>query len=200
MTSFSNPQEANTLVLQGGGALGAYQAGAYEALEAEGRAPDWIAGISIGAINAAIIAGNEPGHRIAKLRQFWELVSSGLQGSQLVPGQKSRTIFNETSAWFSTLLGIPGFFSPRLLPPVLHSPGSPGALSYYDSAPLKTTLQELIDFDILNGAGPRISIGAVHIKTGNIIYFDSREQRLGVEHIMASGALPPGLPPCHDRW
>lgn len=191
----NHPHERNALVLQGGGALGAYQAGAYEALEAEGRAPDWIAGISIGAINAAIIAGNKPHHRIAKLRQFWELVSSGLQGNQLVPGQTSRTIFNETSAWFATLLGIPGFFSPRLLPPIFQSPGSPGALSYYDTAPLKTTLEELIDFDILNGPGPRTSVGAVHIKSGNIIYFDSREQRLGVEHIMASGALPPGLPP-----
>ena len=187
--------ESNALVLQGGGALGAYQAGAYEALEAEGRAPDWIAGISIGAINAAIIAGNTAHHRVAKLRQFWELVSSGLQGSQLVPGQTSRTIFNETSAWFATLIGIPGFFTPRLLPPMFQIPGSPGALSYYDTAPLKATLEELIDFDILNSTGPRTSVGAVNIKSGNIVYFDSNERRLGVEHIMASGALPPGFPP-----
>ena len=196
MNSFNqHPKERNALVLQGGGALGAYQAGAYEALESFGKAPDWIAGISIGAINAAIIAGNKPHHRIARLRQFWEQVSSSLQGSQMLPGETGRTVFNETSAWFAILMGIPGFFAPRLVPPVFQAPGSPGAVSYYDTAPLKATLEELIDFDVLNTTGPRVSIGAVNIRSGNIVYFDSRERRLGVEHIMASGALPPGLPP-----
>jgi NTE family protein len=189
--------ECIALVLQGGGALGAYQAGAFAALESEGKTPDWIAGISIGAINAAIIAGNRPEHRVARLRQFWERVSSGLTGSQVVPGEAGRTLFNDASAWLATLMGIGGFFTPRLVPPAFQPPGSPGALSYYDTGPLKRTLEELIDFEALNRRelGLRLSVGAVNIKSGNFAYFDSAERRIGAEHIMASGALPPGFPP-----
>jgi NTE family protein len=196
MSDGSGPRPENhVLVLQGGGALGAYQAGAYEALAANGRAPGWLAGISIGAINAAIIAGNLPANRVDKLRQFWNLVSSGLSGAPILPGDKGRTLFNETSAWLASALGIPGFFSPRLVPPVFQAKGTLGALSYYDTFPLKETLSELIDFRLINNGGPRLSIGAVHIKTGNIIYFDSAAREIRVEHIMASGALPPGFPP-----
>jgi NTE family protein len=193
--SAANQCESHVLVLQGGGALGAYQAGAYEALAAYDKAPNWLAGISIGAINAAIIAGNPPEKRIERLRQFWERVSSSLPGSQILPGDKGRTLFNETSAWLASALGVPGFFSPRFVPPFFQSRGTPEALSYYDTTPLRETLCELIDFNLINNGGPRLSIGAVHIKTGNIIYFDSRVREIRVEHVMASGALPPGFPP-----
>src|SRR5260221_8002973 len=114
----ANQSERHVLVLQGGGALGAYQAGAYEALASYGKTPGWLAGISIGAINAAIIAGNPPDKRVARLRQFWERVSSTLPGAQILPGDKGRTLFNETSAWLASALGVPGFFSPRYVPPV----------------------------------------------------------------------------------
>jgi NTE family protein len=194
----SRPRSASeccALVLQGGGALGAYQAGAFEALAAAGISPEWIAGISIGAINAGIIAGNKPELRTPRLRQFWEGLSSDLLGIQTLPGDAGRTIFNDVSAWFATTMGISGFFSPRFIPPMLQPPDSPGALSFYDTAPLKRTLENLIDFDLLNKTGPRLSIGAVNIKSGNFVYFDSRDRRIGVEHILASGALPPGFPP-----
>lgn len=209
----SSSAERSVLVLQGGGALGAYQAGAYEALAAAGHSPDWIAGVSIGAINAAIIAGNPPERRVAGLHQFWDRVSSGLQGAQALPGVDGRLAFNETSAWLAFVTGIPGFFTPRnpfvsanplvsampwlaaFTPPWLPKPEAIDGLSYYDTAPLRQTLTEIIDFDLLNRKGPRLSIGAVQVKSGNLVYFDSAEQRIGPEHIMASGALPPGFPP-----
>ncbi len=188
-------QEQIILVLQGGGALGAYQAGAYEGLCAAAQDPHWVAGISIGAINAAIIAGNTPDHRMIRLKDFWHRVSSGLQGSLLLPNQQGRTAFNEVSSWFSMLYGIPGFFSPRALSPVFASPGSESAISYYDTSPLRKTLLELVDFDLLNSGQMRVSVGAVNVLTGNFHYFDTTKERLGPEHIMASGALPPGFPP-----
>ena len=113
------PQEKIILVLQGGGALGAYQAGAYEALSEHGFAPQWIAGISIGAINGAIIAGNAPENRVQRLRIFWERVSSGLQGIPLMGDGHHRTAFNDASALLSLQFGVPGFFEPRFPPPVL---------------------------------------------------------------------------------
>jgi NTE family protein len=197
--------EKHVLVLQGGGALGAYQAGAYEALAAAGVAPEWVAGISIGSINAAIIAGNAPENRVGKLRSFWETVSSGLQGASLIPGTQGRSLFNEASSWLATLYGIPGFFSPRFVPPAFAWPGTDAALSYYDTAPLKETLHGLIDFNILNKkGGMRVSMGAVNVRSGNFRYFDSRKDTLTAEHIMASGALPPGFPPVviegHAYW
>jgi NTE family protein len=200
-------REQPVLVLQGGGALGAYQAGAYEALAAGGQTPEWIAGISIGAINAAIIAGNTPANRVARLREFWETVSSGLQGFLALPGNDGRQLFNETSSWLATVGGIPGFFAPRhaldlampwlsaFTSPWLPKGGETDLLSYYDTTPLRQTLENLIDFELLNTKGPRLSVGAVHIKSGNLAYFDSATQRIGPEHIMASGALPPGFPP-----
>ncbi len=187
--------EKQILVLQGGGALGAYQAGAYEALATAGLEPEWIAGISIGAINAAIIAGNTPENRVTKLRAFWDRVSSGLQGASFLPGAHGRSLFNETSSWLTTLFGIPGFFSPRFPPPAFASPGTDGAMSFYDTAPLRQTLGELIDFKILNGSGKRISVGAVDVKSGNFKFFDTAKDTLTADHIMASGALPPGFPP-----
>jgi NTE family protein len=187
--------EKQVLVLQGGGALGAYQAGAYEALATAGLAPDWIAGISIGAINAALISGNLPENRVKRLREFWQEVSSGLQGSSLLPGNRGRSIFNETSSWLTSLFGIPGFFAPRFPPPAFALPGTDAALSYYDTTPLRATLAELVDFNVLNTNGVRMSVGAVNIKSGNFKFFDSRKHQITADHIMASGALPPGFPP-----
>ncbi len=187
--------EKLVLVLQGGGALGAYQAGAYEALSAAGLEPDWIAGISIGAINAALIAGNKPENRVKRLRAFWEKLSSGLQGHSLLPGDHGRSIFNETSSWMATLFGIPGFFTPRLPPPAFALPGTDAALSFYDTGPLRATLAELVDFNILNTNGMRVSVGAVNVQSGNFRYFDTTKEKFSADHIMASGALPPGFAP-----
>ncbi|MFM9939361.1 MAG: patatin-like phospholipase family protein [Hyphomicrobiaceae bacterium] len=188
-------QEKTVLVLQGGGALGAYQAGAYEGLSEAGITPSWIAGISIGAINAAIIAGNPPDQRVGKLRSFWEQVSSGLRGNPFLPGEFARSFFNEMTAATSALFGVPGFFEPRLPSPLFAPPGSPGALSLYQTAPLRESLMSLVDFALIKTGSVRLSVGAVNIRTGNFVYFDSAERDLAPEHVMASGALPPGFPP-----
>jgi len=189
-----NSNEKTVLVLQGGGALGAYQAGAYEALDEFGYQPDWVAGISIGAVNAAIIAGNPAERRISRLRAFWEQVSSRLLGEPFFPGSNARAAFNEASAAMVSAGGVPGFFAPRFPPAVLMPAGSPEATSVYDTAPLRETLQELVDFKELNGGAMRLSVGTVNVTTGNFAYFDTAERTLGPEHIMASGALPPGFP------
>jgi NTE family protein len=189
------PDETMVLVLQGGGALGAYQAGAYEALTEAGYLPRWLAGISIGAINSAIIAGNPPDRRVRRLRQFWELVSSRLSGWPLAGDDASRKVFNETSAAMVAASGVPGFFEPRFPPAVFMPTGSREAISYYDTGPLKATLREIVDFDVLNSGSTRLSVGAVQVKSGNMKYFDTNRQRIAPEHIMASGALPPGFPP-----
>ena len=186
--------EKRVLVFQGGGALGAYQAGAYDALAQSGEMPEWIAGISIGAINAAIIAGNKPELRVARLRAFWDKLSSGLQGASLIPGTQGRSAFNEMSSWMATMFGIPGFFNPRLISPLFSWPGTDGALSFYDTSPLRDTLNELVDFDLLNSGKTRLSVGAVNVKTGNFRYFDTTKDRITADHILASGALPPGFP------
>jgi NTE family protein len=208
MMNPANPAPATTpakaqrvLVLQGGGALGSYQAGAYQALCRSDFEPDWIAGISIGAINAAIIAGNEPAKRVARLKEFWEMVSSG---SPWVPvpitkGDRERSLYNETSAAVIATFGTPGFFTPRIPPAPLWPKGSPEAQSYYDTAPLRRTLERLVDFDRINDLKCRLSVGAVGVTSGNLKYFDNVEfnklgKRFGPEHVMASGALPPGFP------
>lgn len=190
--------ETIALVLQGGGALGAYQAGAYAALDAAGYHPDWIAGISIGAINAAIIAGNPPDLRVARLRDFWETVSANLPMTFDI-AEAAWAPFHHASAATTLMQGAPGFFKPRFPPPWTW-PQHTATMSFYDTAPLRETLERLVDFDLLNrgepGPGrPRISVGAVNIQTGNFAYFDNARQRIAPEHIMASGALPPGLPP-----
>ncbi len=187
--------EKNVLVLQGGGALGAYQGGAYEALAAGGLEPEWVAGISIGAINSAIIAGNPPERRVKRLREFWELVSSHLTLPPLATDNTSRKLFNETSAALVASTGAPGFFEPRVPPAVFMPPGTVQAISIYDTAALKSTLLQLVDFDLLNSGKVRYSVGAVEVATGNMQYFDSANQEIKPEHIMASGALPPGFPP-----
>ena len=190
------------MVLQGGGALGAYQAGVYEALLENDSELDWVAGVSIGAINAALIAGNAPGQRVARLREFWNEVSSG--PAQNVPLHwGDRSLLNQWSATSAALLGIPGFFRPRADPSLMLGGAAP-VLSYYDTAPLKATLERLVDFDRINGREMRLSVGAVNVRSGNSIYFDNAAQAIGVEHVMASGALPPGFPPVNidgqDYW
>jgi NTE family protein len=182
------------LVLQGGGALGAYQAGVYATLAEGGYEPDWIAGISIGAINGAIIAGNPPERRAERLRGFWEHITNQV-AARPCGGDLLRGLFNEWSALASLASGVPGFYRVRMPSPWLQPSGSDGALSLYDTAPLRTTLDAFVDFDLLNGGSPRLSVGAANIRKGNSVYFDTRERRLGPEHIMASAALPPGFPP-----
>jgi NTE family protein len=190
--------ESVALVLQGGGALGAYQAGMYERLLEADIEPTWISGISIGAINSAIIVGNAREHRVARLREFWELVSTGSDG---VPGDgwaslpmvdAMRTWVNQLAASRVLLQGVPGFFEPRMPPPYLSFNGG-GATSYYDTTPLKATLERLVDFDRINARETRLSIGAVNVRSGNFAYFDNATDTIRPEHIMASGALPPGF-------
>src|SRR2546427_9833328 len=206
MMDHSNPAPARTpaaarrvLVLQGGGALGSYQAGAYQALCHFDFEPEWIAGISIGAINAAIIAGNPREKRIGRLKEFWELVSAPVPWNPVTKSDRGRSLFNETSAALIATFGVPGFFTPRFPPAPLWPPGSPQSQSYYDTAPLQKTLERLVDFDRINDLKTRLSVGAVSVTTGNFKYFDNFEfrklgKKIGPEHIMASGALPPGFP------
>lgn len=183
------------LVLQGGGALGAYQGGVIEALGEAQIEVDWIAGISIGAINAALFAGNPPDRRIAAIRAFWDQVTAGMPDYSLPLDDHLRELTHEWAAASVIVAGVPGFFRPRLIPPMFAPPGTPGALSFYDTAPLRETLDRLIDWDLLNSGPIRVAVGAVEIESGNFRYFDTRDERLDARHIMASGALPPGLPP-----
>src|ERR1700731_2088137 len=193
------PFECIALLLQGGGALGAYQAGVYEALAEANLHPDWIAGISIGAINGALIAGNAPELRVDKLRAFWERVTAKPVcdwGERLFPAKNDavRLWLSQVSAYSALAGGASGFFSPRFPPPWLHPPGSTSATSFYDTSHLKETLEELVDFDRINAQRLRFSVGAVNVRSGNFVYFDTATQPIGPEHIMASAALPPGFP------
>ncbi|WP_372396705.1 patatin-like phospholipase family protein [Azospirillum sp. HJ39] len=196
------PYERVALVLQGGGALGAYQAGVVEGLFKHEIHPTWVAGVSIGAINAALIAGNPPERRCAALSEFWTRVAppSPWEGAEslwrrLDPDGPSISVLSQWSAWRTALSGQPGFFRPR--PAVEWAVAGPfaGPTSLYDTAPLKSTLEDLIDFDRVNAGGIRLSLGAVNVRTGNSIYFDTDTHRIGPEHVMASGALPPGFAP-----
>ncbi len=189
------------LLLQGGGALGAYQAGVYEALAEAELSPDWVAGISIGSINAAIIAGNQPESRVARLRNFWEAVTSsplGLNGDfgLISRGDAVREFINRVSAATAAISGAPGFFQPRIPNPWFQPAGTIEATSYYDTTPLKATLETLIDFDRINSehAEIRLSVGAADVRSGNLTYFDTTTHTIQPEHVMASGALPPGFP------
>lgn len=182
------------LVLQGGGALGSYQAGVFEALAEADVAPDWVAGVSIGAINAALIAGNAPGHRVDRLQEFWNLVTSAPSGFA-VPGAGVPfwdEVQQRVGAAHALVFGQPGFFRPR-------SPldwfGTNKPVSFYDTGELRGTLERLVDFDRINAGPTRLSVGAVEVESGNLIYFDSARMRIGPEHVMASGALPPGFSP-----
>jgi NTE family protein len=178
------------LVLQGGGALGSYQAGVYEALSTSQYLPDWVAGISIGAINAAIIAGNAPQKRVERLRAFWEGITAPSSlwpvFSGAITGDHRRT-----SSLNALMFGQPGFFAPR---PATHWLLGSSPTSYYDTSALKDTLERLVDFDRINARETRFSVAAVNVRTGNFAYFDNAEMVIRPEHVMASGALPPGFP------
>jgi NTE family protein len=193
------PFECVALVLQGGGALGAYQAGVYEALAEAGIHPDWLAGISIGAINCALIAGNPPETRVDRLREFWEGITSNpsrswCEWTNVAKGDAARLWLNQWHAGLALLAGTPGFLAPRYLPPWLYPSGTANATSLFDTRGLGATLERLIDFDRLNNGAIRLSVGAVNVRSGNFVYFDTQTRRIGAEHIMASGALPPGFP------
>ncbi|RXH35152.1 patatin [Bradyrhizobium nanningense] len=180
------------LVLQGGGALGSYQAGVYQALHEAGIEPDWIIGTSIGAINASLIAGNEPGQRLAHLKEFWKRMEQN-------PVWNLRTAFpgfNEKLAYWSTVTnGIPGFFRPNSLAHAGDSyPLGADHAGFYSTAPLERTLLDLVDFGLVNRCSPRLTVGAAHVRSSQMRYFDSRDGELTVKHVMASGALPPAFP------
>ncbi len=181
------------LVLQGGGALGSYQAGAYEVLSHSEYQPDWVAGVSIGAINAAIIAGNPPQTRVAHLRKFWEVITSPSAWWPSYEGEASSQWHRRLGAVSALAFGQPGFFAPR---GAMEWFSSRMPTSFYDTSALRATLESLVDFDRINHSKEmRLSVGAVNVRTGQLVYFDSIEQKIGAEHVMASGALPPGFPP-----
>ena len=194
------------LLLQGGGALGSFQAGVFERLDELGVDVSWVAGISIGAVNAAIIAGNPPHRRLSRLRKFWNTVSGGMPNIILPEIDHIREAAHLMAAGAVATFGVPGMFRPRLWPASLMPEGSPGAISFYDSAPLKDTLNACVDWDLLNDGAIRLSVGAVDVESGNFAYWDTRgpscRTRIDARHIMASGALPPGLPPVEidGRW
>jgi NTE family protein len=196
------PYDVVALVLQGGGALGAYQAGVYEGLHEAGIRPNWLAGISIGALNAAIIAGSPETERVARLREFWETICAvpvewpaGEGLADALPfAFDLHSMHNAFAAMRALTQGQPGFFKPRFPPPFWSPFSGDAATSFYDTSPLHKTLERLVDFDRLNSGELRVSVGAVNVRTGNLVYFDTAERRLGPKHFMASGALPPGFP------
>ncbi len=185
--------QRKVLVLQGGGALGAYQAGVYQALHEQGINPDWVIGTSIGAINAALIAGNKPENRLMRLEEFWDQVG---RASSPLDVLGSAFMFGNAFANMDTVLrGIPGFFEPNpyALLGINYGAGVERA-SYYTTDPLKRTLTRLVDFDYLNERHTRLTVGAVNVNTSELKYFDSRDMAMAPAHIMASGALPPAFP------
>jgi len=180
------------LVLQGGGALGAYQVGVYQALHERGIEPDWVIGTSIGAINAALIAGNQPENRLQRLHAFWDKVEQGspTDGLRMWPG-----LGNLFANLNTVSRGIPNFFTPNPASWAgTQAQVGVEAASYYSTAPLHDTLQSLVEFDLLAQCRTRLTVGAVNVRSGRMHYFDSRDTRLGPEHVMASGALPPAFP------
>lgn len=201
----AQPSKANqtaprqtVLVLQGGGALGAYQGGVYGVLADGGHHPDWVVGTSIGAINSAIIAGNPPEHRLDRLKAFWKGVSrDDAFGPFADPFVAWLAPWTRTASYMSTITrGIPGFFEPRrnAFMDIAQQVPTPEA-GFYDTSPLRQTLHKLVDFDYLNAGHVRCTVCAVEVGTGELVVFDSAKQTLRAEHIMASGALPPGFPP-----
>jgi NTE family protein len=194
------PFEQIALLLQGGGALGSYQGGVYQALDEADITPDWVAGVSIGSINSALIAGNPPDKRVSALRAFWETVSKpplGPFGLPYVAGVQLPDMLhaavNRTRAFGSVMLGVPEFFKPRPVSPALFPAEDFGQLSFYDTGPLRSTLERLADFDRINSGEMRFTVGAVNVETGNLVCFDNTTQRIGPEHVIASGSLPPGF-------
>ncbi|MDQ7246800.1 patatin-like phospholipase family protein [Dongia sedimenti] len=204
MTKIQLPAyETVALVLQGGGALGSYQAGVYQGLEEAGIMPNWFCGISIGALNAAILAGNAPEKRLERLTEFWDTICSSALfpdwavDDRFAPSLGSGDIRSAASAFSAVRAlfeGQRGFYKMRFPPPFVVAGGGPAGTSYYDTTPLKETLERLVDFDRINSREVRVSVGAVDVETGNFVYFDNANRVLKPEHFMASGALPPGFP------
>ncbi|WP_179402849.1 patatin-like phospholipase family protein [Burkholderia guangdongensis] len=198
------PYETIALVLQGGGALGAYQAGVFEGLHEAGIPLNWIAGISIGALNTALIAGNPPERRVERLRAFWETICqpaffpslpAPVEFALFNSTDQVRTLFTASQAASAVVQGQLGFFVPRFPPPMPGVSNDPDKVSWYDTSPLRDTLLKFCDFDRINSGEIRVSVGAVNVGTGNFIYFDSTRTTLAPEHFMASGALPPAFAP-----
>jgi NTE family protein len=198
------PFERVVLVLQGGGALGAYQAGVYQALHEADIQVDWICGTSIGGINGALLAGNPPGRRVKRLREFWEAVTEPPIRIPNVPwfselpwngNGQARYWINRISAFATMFHGVPNFFTPRPFPPLSSAAESPDLVSYYDTSPLKATLGRLVDFDLINSKPLRFSVAATNVRTGVPVYFDNLQRPITAAHVMASASLPPGFPP-----
>ena len=200
--------ERVALVLQGGGALGSYQAGVFEALHVHGLEPDWVAGISIGAIYCALIAGNAPDHRVEKLHEFWNTVTAPAEQDWLGTWAKAwqgddvRRLKNQLNAGRAMSTGVPGFYKPRIPPPFLQPSGAPGASSYYDTSDLMLTLERLVDFDRINHEkSMRFSVGAVNVRTGNFAYFDNDRRSATARHVGGSQRRPAAsLRGRRDRW
>ena len=182
------------LVLQGGGALGAYQGGVYQSLHEAGLEPEWVSGVSIGAVNAALIAGNAPERRLAALSEFWDRVTDRTIWPFTPDGDIYRQTRNTVSALTTALFGQPGLFNPHKFNPWFLAPGAKDATSFYDNTEMKRTLEELVDFKRLNEGDVHFSVGAVNIMTGNFVFFDNRKEEIRIEHVLASGALPPAFP------
>jgi NTE family protein len=199
--SDSHPLNPNgmrvVLVLQGGGALGAYQAGVYQALHEHGLAPDWVVGTSIGAINAALLAGNHHANRLQRIREFWERMAQrdAVNPAWMTEAQRRQNI--RLSTLQAMVSGIRGFFRPRPFNPFAFGMSVPAEqASYYETDELNATLEELVDFDVLNSPeGMRLTVNALRVANGDLVSFDSLDQgRITADHIRASGALPPGFP------
>jgi NTE family protein len=197
-----------TLVLQGGGALGAYQAGVYEAMHEAGIEPDWIIGTSIGAINGSLIAGNKPDMRLKALDSFWRQVqlrrTGGLEWANGFAWPAQVRGWADSFSTFAT--GLPGFFEPNYAT-LLGGPQTKvpvGKNGLYSTAPLRKTLHDLVDFSLIQPGGVRLTVGAARIGAALMCYFDSQATPLSIEHVMASGALPPAFPPVrigeHYYW
>lgn len=184
-------------VFQGGGALGAYQVGAFRALHEHGHSPNYLAGVSIGAINSSIIAGNPREKQMEKLMEFWKTIIPDLWSDYLGDFNHSEYmhhVHNEMGAMHALFYGVDGFFKPRVIPPDTFAPSTPDQLSYYDTSMLQSTLEQVIDFDRINSKEVTLCLGAVNVASGEMIFFNNQVTHIGPEHIMASCALPPSFP------
>jgi NTE family protein len=193
--SYENRDDPHViLVLQGGGSLGAYHLGVYEALAEKSLHPHWVSGISIGAFTAALLAGNRPERRVERLKEFWHEVSWPGEWGGWLPVQW-RKMANMASHATSLLFGQPNFFAPRWVSPMVAAPGTTDALSFYTTNPMRSTLRRLVDFEYINSRATRLSLGAARLRDGELVFFDNARDQIGPDHVLASGSLPPAFPP-----